>query len=174
MKKEEKKAKSITETEEKEEVIEPEVKITKDEIDAVNEKLQEAEDKAKRAQAELINYRKRKDEEVQKMLKYKDESIILELLPVIDNFERALQTDTSDKNLLDGIKMIYQGLIGVLNKFGVKEIEALNKPFDPNYHHAVMIENEETKDKDIVIEVLQKGYILKDKVLRPAMVKVNK
>ena len=75
---------------------------------------------------------------------------------------------------LSGMKMVYAGLVSALEKFGVKEIESLGKPFDANVHQAVMTESVEGKEEDIVLEVYQKGYMLKDKVIRPAMVKVNK
>ena len=152
------------------------VKLTKEEIDAMNVKLQDAEDKAMRAQAELINYRKRKDEEVIKMLKYANEDLVMEILPMLDNFERALKMESTNEELtkfLDGMKMIYQGLVNALSKYDVKEIEALGKSFDSAYHQAVIAE-ESDKDANIILEVLQKGYMLKDKVIRPAMVKVSK
>lgn len=161
--------------ENKEEII----KLTKKEVEEVNNKLKAAVDEALRAKAELINYRKRKDEETVKMLKYANEDLALEILPVLDNFERAIKMD--DDNLEDGVskflsgmKMVYAGLVSALEKYGVKEIEALGKPFDANIHQAVMTESDNKKEKDIVLEVYQKGYMLKDKVIRPAMVKVNK
>ena len=155
------------------------VTLTKEEILAMNAKTEAAEEKALRAQAELINYRKRKDEETEKRLKYANEDLILEILPVLDNFERAIKMD--DDNLEDGVsqflsgmKMVYASLTKAIEKFGAKEIEALGKPFDATYHQAVMTEEVKDKEKDIVLEVYQKGYMLKDKVIRPAMVKVNK
>ena len=155
------------------------VTLTKEEILAMNAKTEAAEERALRAQAELINYRKRKDEETEKKLKYANEDLILEILPVLDNFERAIKMD--DDNLedevsqfLSGMKMVYASLTKAIEKFGAKEIEALGKPFDATYHQAVMTEEVKDKEKDIVLEVYQKGYMLKDKVIRPAMVKVNK
>ena len=155
------------------------VELTNEEIEAMNKRVSEAEEKALRYQAELINYRKRKDEETEKKLKYANEDLILEILPVLDNFERAIKMD--DDNLedevsqfLSGMKMIYASLTKAIEKYGVKEIDALGKVFDATYHQAVMTEEVKDKDKDIVLEVYQKGYILKDKVIRPAMVKVNK
>ena len=155
------------------------VELTNEEIEAMNKRVSEAEEKALRYQAELINYRKRKDEEPEKKLKYANEDLILEILPVLDNFERAIKMD--DDNLedevsqfLSGMKMVYASLTKAIEKYGVKEIDALGKVFDATYHQAVMTEEVKDKDKDIVLEVYQKGYILKDKVIRPAMVKVNK
>lgn len=140
--------------------------------------LKEAEDKAMREKAEAINYRKRKDDEVARMMKYASEDIIKEILPIVDSFERAIDMD--DDNLEDevskflaGFKMIYCNLVNVLEKYEVKEIEAMGKEFDANFHQAVLTEPREGVEPGIVIEVLQKGYMYKDKVLRPSMVKVS-
>ncbi len=164
---------------EEKEIAKDKVELTNEEIEAMNKRVSEAEEKALRYQAELINYRKRKDEETEKKLKYANEDLILEILPVLDNFERAIKMD--DDNLedevsqfLSGMKMVYASLTKAIEKYGVKEIDALGKVFDATYHQAVMTEEVKDKDKDIVLEVYQKGYILKDKVIRPAMVKVNK
>lgn len=153
-------------------------KTKKDKIKELENKIKELEDKALRDKAETINFRKRKEEDTARMLKYKDEELIMEMLPIIDNFESAIKMD--DNNLedevskfLSGFKMIYGNLLSVLEKFNVKVIDGKNKPFDPTYHQAVLTEKVEGIEKDIVIEVLRKGYILKDKVLRPAMVKVS-
>ena len=154
------------------------VKLTAKEVEEINRKTKEAEEKALRHQAELINYRKRKDEEVERLLKYSNESLVLEILPVLDNFERAISMNNIEneetKKFLNGMNMVYQGLVNALNKFDVKEIECLGKKFDPTYCQAVMTEEIKDKEQDIVLEVYQKGYMLKDKVIRPAMVKVNK
>ena len=113
------------------------------------------------------------------MLKYSNEDLVKEMLTIIDSLERAIDMD--DDNLddevskfLSGVKMIYASLTKVLEKYGVKEIEALGKVFDENVHQAVMTESNDEKEKDVITEVYQKGYMLKDKLLRPAMVKVNK
>ena len=158
----------------KKEKHENKIFLTKEEVDTLNNKVNEANEKAIRMQAELINYRKRKDEEVERILKFANEDIILELLPIIDNFERALQA-LKDENpkMLEGMKMIYNSLINTLNKFEVEEIESLGKEFNENFHNAVMTDSVEGKNKNEIIEVYQKGYILKGKVIRPAMVKVN-
>ena len=144
----------------------------------LEEKNHELEEKSLRDRAELINYRKRKEEETARLMKYSNESLVKEVLPILDNFERAIDMD--DDNLedevskfLQGFKMVYCNLVGILNQYEVKEIESLNQPFDPTYHQAVMTEKREGVDPGIVIEVLQKGYMLKDKVIRPTMVKVS-
>ena len=134
-------------------------------------------DKNMRIAAEMVNTLRRKDEETNRLLKYSNESLITELLPVIDNFERALNVDATSNDIESyqkGMTMIYNSLKNILEKFEVKEIEAIDKEFDPSYHQAVMQEEKEGTKENIVIEVLQKGYTYKDKVIRPAMVKVSK
>ena len=138
----------------------------------------ELNDKLLRSLAELQNYKKRKDEELSRMLKYSDEELIMDLLPIIDNFERAIKLDdvVLDDELskfLEGFKMIYTSVVQILGKYEVKEIESFNKPFDPTYHQAVLTDNVDGYENNIIIEVLQKGYMYKDKVIRPTMVKVN-
>ena len=154
----------------------------KEEVDELGckceEKIKGLEEALLRSQAELINYKRRKDEEVTRMLKYAEEDIVKEFLPILDNFERAIKMD--DNNLddevskfLEGFKMIYCSMQSIMNNFEVKQIDGANKPFDPVYHNAIMVEQKEGVEPGMVIEVLQKGYIYKDKVIRPAMVKVS-
>lgn len=150
----------------------------KDETEALKKKIKELEDKILYKDAELINYRKRKDEEVSSMLKYANSDIILEVLSVVDDLERAIMLDDNVlddevSKFLSGIKMIYSRLLKILESFEVHEIDALNKEFDPVYHQAVLTGKDENFASNIVLEVLQKGYIYKDKVIRPSMVKVN-
>lgn len=136
-------------------------------------------DKFLRVNAEMQNMRRRMEEEKASLLKYEGESLIKNILPIVDNFERAINMD--DENLedevskfLSGFKMIYGNLSTTLQNFEVKVIDALNKPFDPNTMEAVMTAEVEGIEPGIVIDVLQKGYIYKDKVIRHAMVKVSK
>ena len=144
----------------------------------LNNKIKELESKLLYKDADLINYRKRKDEEVSNMLKYSNLDMASELLIVVDDLERAIKIDDDvlDDELskfLSGFKMIYTRLINILNNFEIKEIEALGKEFDPRYHQAVLTDNVSDKGNNIILDVLQKGYMYKDKVIRPAMVKVN-
>mgnify|MGYP001294780411 CR=1 FL=1 len=144
----------------------------------LNNKIKNLEEKNLYKDAELINYRKRKDEEVSSMLKYSNLDLILQILNVVDDLERAIKKDDNNLNdelskFLDGFKMIYSKLISILNSYDVKEIESLGKPFDPQLHQAVLTDNDLTKENNIILDVLQKGYIYIDKVIRPAMVKVN-
>ena len=141
-------------------------------------KIKELEDKILMMSADNINYRKRKDEEVARLLKFCNEDIIKDLLPVADNFERALKlaedkTDQEFVKFTEGYKMVYCSIQNILEKFEVKAIDGANKPFDPVYHNAVIMEEKEGVEPGYVIEVLQKGYLYKDKVIRPAMVKVS-
>ncbi len=145
-------------------------------IEALNLKVKELEDKNLRISAEMINSLRRKDEDNARMMKYANESLIEDILNVIDNFDRALNIESSNEELSNyqkGMRMIYDNLVSILNKYEVKEIEALDKEFDPSSHQAVMTEKVEGKESNIVIEVLRKGYIYKDKVIRPVMVKVS-
>lgn len=141
-------------------------------------KIKDLQEALLRTQADNVNYRKRKDEEVAKRLEYANEDLVKEILPVVDNFERAISLD--DDNLddelskfLQGFKMIYCHLVDILNKYDVKAIDGANKPFDPKYHQAVLTEKVDGMESGMVIEVMQKGYLFKDKVIRPAMVKVS-
>lgn len=146
------------------------------ELELLTEKNKLLEEEVLRAKADLINYRKRKDEEVSNLLKYANADIVISLLPVIDNFERALAKDIKDeetKNYLEGFKLIYQSIKEILESNEVKEIEALDKEFDPTYHQSVSTKKDDSKEQGIVLEVFQKGYMYKDKVIRPAMVIIN-
>ena len=145
-------------------------------IEELTEKLKNYEEETLRAKADLINYRKRKDEETSNLLKYCNSDILLSIISVIDNFERVLnKEDVSDeiKTYLEGFKLIYNQLKDILTSNEVKEIEALGKEFDPIYHHSVATKKEDDKESGIVLEVYQKGYTYKDKVLRPSMVIIN-
>ena len=150
----------------------------KEKIEELKEELKKKDQEVLVAKADLINYRKRKDEEVVRMLKFCNEDLIKQILPIMDNFERAIKLD--DDNLddevskfLEGFKMIYCNMQNIIGNFEVKQIDGANKPFDPNYHNAIIVEQKEGVEPGIVLEVLQKGYIYKDKVIRPAMVKVS-
>ena len=150
----------------------------KEEIEQLKNELKKKDEEVLIAKADLINYRKRKDEETVRLLKFCNEDLIKQILPIMDNFERAIKLD--DDNLddevskfLEGFKMIYCNMQNVMGNFEVKAIDGANKPFDPVYHNAIMVEQKEGVESGIILEVLQKGYIYKDKVIRPAMVKVS-
>ncbi|HJC36375.1 MAG TPA: nucleotide exchange factor GrpE [Candidatus Merdibacter merdavium] len=129
-----------------------------------------------KAYADTENLKKRLHAEAETTRKYRIQSFALELLPILDALERALAVPSEDENIqnyVKGFEMIHDQLVGILEKEGVKEIDALNKPFDHNYHQALMQEPVEGVESGIVVEVLQKGYMLKDRVLRAALVKVS-
>ncbi len=141
-------------------------------------KIKELEEALLRLKADNINYRKRKDEEVSKMLKFASEDMVKDILPIVDNFERAIKLDDNDltdelSKFLAGFKMIYCHLVETLEKYEVKAIDGINKEFDPNFHQGVLTEKVEGVNPGMVVEVMQKGYMFKDKVIRPAMVKVS-
>ena len=147
-----------------------------EEINTLTETNKGLEEKIKLAQAELINYRKRKDEETEGLLKFANQGIITDLLVIIDNFERFLNHSEESEELKKysvGIKMIYKNLCDILKQYGVEEINRVGQSFDPNQEQALLVENDPTKEDDIVLEVLLKGYKLKDRVIRPASVKIN-
>ena len=135
-------------------------------------------DKVLRLSAEMQNMRRRYDEEINKICKYEGEELVIKLLTIIDNFEREIKLDDRDltdelSKFLSGFKMIYTNLLSILEAMEVKEINCKGIEFDPNIMEAVITEKDENLPANVVIEVLQKGYIYKDKVIRVAMVKVN-
>lgn len=145
------------------------------ELEELNNALTE---KVKLAQAELINYRRRKDEETANMLKFANQNLIMEILPILDNFERAIKLDDNDltdelSKFLAGFKIMYASLNGVLQKFGVEEISRVGEIFDPTQEQALITDSLADHQDEEVLEVLQKGYKLKDRVIRPASVKIN-
>lgn len=145
-------------------------KLKKD-IEVLNEKLL-------RVMAEMQNMKRRNDEEVSKLCKYDGEKLILKILPIVDNFERAIMLDDRDlsdevSKFLSGFKMIYTSLISILEEYEVKEIPCKGLEFNPNIMEAVLTESDKNLPSGVVLEVLQKGYTYKDKTLRVAMVKVN-
>ena len=144
----------------------------------LSKRINELNEALLRSQAELLNYRKRKDEETARILKYAEKDILEGFLPILDNFERAISMDDNNfgdetSKFLEGFRLVYKQTRALLEKFEVKEIECLGKEFDPTYEQAVVVEKDETQKSGVVLEVLQKGYTYKDRVLRIAMVKVN-
>ncbi len=177
----EKKTESTPKEEKKESVSKEQDSPKRDEhTDKLNEaynKISELEDKLIRQNADMVNYRKRKEDEVNKMLKFCNEDLIKDILPILDNFERAISMERTlteeESKFLDGFKMVYSHLQNVMEKYDVKMIDGANKPFDPVYHNAILAEKREGVPSGMVLEVLQKGYLLKDKVIRTAMVRVS-
>ncbi|SFD55607.1 molecular chaperone GrpE [Lentibacillus persicus] len=146
------------------------------EIEKLKAERDDMQQRLLRVQAEFDNFKKRSQKEKESERKYKSEDVVKELLPALDNFERALQVEVTDetKSFMDGVSMVYSQIKEALKTQGVEEIESVGQPFDPNIHHAVMQVEDENAESETVTEELQKGYYLKDRVIRPAMVKVNK
>ncbi|EPE63243.1 protein grpE [Exiguobacterium sp. S17] len=129
-----------------------------------------------RIRADFDNFRRRTNEENAKRVKFASQAVIEKLIPLIDNFERALQVEASSddaKQIQAGVDMIHRQLLDVLNGENVEVIEAVGQPFDPNYHQAVMQEPSDEFESGIVTMELQKGYTLHGRVIRPSMVKVS-
>ncbi|TDQ38048.1 nucleotide exchange factor GrpE [Aureibacillus halotolerans] len=146
------------------------------EVAALQEKLQEAEQRLLRVQADYDNHRRRERNETAAREKYRAQGIVTELLPALDNFERALAVDAESADVttvLKGVEMVHQQIKQALEKEGVTVIAAVGESFDPTFHQAVMQVSEEGVPSNQVVEEFQKGYMLKDRVLRPSMVKVN-
>lgn len=137
--------------------------------------IEELTDKLKRSMAEFDNFRKRTEKEKSAMYEIGAKDVITKILPVVDNFERGLQTvpeDLKDSPFEDGMEKIYKQLMKTLEDMGVKPIEAVGKEFDPNFHNAVMHIDDENLGENVVVAELQKGYTYRDSVIRHSMVQV--
>ncbi|MCD6262167.1 MAG: nucleotide exchange factor GrpE [Deltaproteobacteria bacterium] len=148
-----------------------------DKLKETEKSAQENFDMYIRCKAEMENFKKRVQKEKQDMIKYSNESLIKELLSVVDNLEKALEV-SKEKHSLDilqeGIELTLKGFKDILKKAGIECVEAVGKPFDPNFHEAVSIVTDDSAEHNTVQEELQKGYMLNGRLIRPAMVVVNK
>lgn len=154
----------------KNEAIKEEVDNDKDEI--VNTEIEDLKDSLKRLQADFINYKNRTNRERQQSIELANESLILKILPIIDDLDRAIDSKEEKDEFSSGVELIRDNLLLSLKDFGLEEVDCSDK-FDPNYHHAVITEDSDN-GSDMILEVFQKGYILNNKCIRPAMVKVSK
>ena len=146
------------------------------EIQRLQQELDDRQNRLLRLQADLENYRRRVRLDQEAAAKYRAQSLIENILPALDNFDRALNIEAKEeetKQLLKGVEMVYRQLLDALKTEGLEVIEAAGKEFDPNFHQAVMQVEDSNYDSNIVVDELQKGYMLKDRVIRPTMVKVN-
>lgn len=146
------------------------------ELEEAKAMIMELQTKLMYTQADLINYRKRKEEETANMLKYANQDLLLDMVNMIENLDRAasVKADSEEsKKIQTGIQMVSNQFKDILKKYGVVEIEALGYPFDADYMEAMMIGNDPEKPNEMVLEVLMKGYKYKDRVLKYAVVKVN-
>ena len=143
----------------------------------LEDELSEAQERVLRTAADAENFKKRLQREKEEQTRYANESLMRELLPVIDNLERALEHSEAGADqggLLEGLNMTLKGLLDTLTRFGCTPVEAAGKPFDPNFHEAVSQEESADHEPNTVLRELQKGYMLKERLLRPAMVLVSK
>ncbi|WP_412095991.1 nucleotide exchange factor GrpE [Bacillus sp. PS06] len=150
--------------------------IANEKIAELEAKLAEAENRTVRLQADFENYKRRIRLDQEAATKYRAQSLVTDILPALDNFERALKIEAKDesaKSLMQGMEMVYRSLIDALTNEGVEMIESVGKPFDPHLHQAVMQVEDAEAEPNTVLEEFQKGYKLKDRVIRPTMVKVN-
>jgi len=146
------------------------------EVKRLQDLADEYQGRALRAQADFDNFRRRTQKEKEELAQYATSKLVTELLSVLDNFERALVTTPSSPEseaFVKGVNMIFRQLDGVLKSEGLTAMETVGQPFNPEYHQAIMQVESEEYEEGIVTEEVQKGYLLKDKVLRPAMVKVS-
>ena len=148
------------------------------EYEKLKSELAEANDRCIRIQAEMMNFKRRKEEETSLRLKYCNEDLLLKLVQIADNFERAIKMDDANltdevSKFLEGFKIMYANLLEILRANEVVEIDVLGKPFDPKTSEALLVEHFDDKAPNEVVDILQKGYMYKDKLLRSAMVKIN-
>lgn len=159
-----------------EEAVETEADPRDTRIAELEEELEQKEDKYLRLLSDFENFKRRSAAEIQASEKYRSQKLMVELLPVLDNFGRAFDADVTSEDaiaLKKGMEMISRSFRSALEKEGLEEIEAEGKEFDPNFHHAVMQGQDDSQPSNTILEELQKGYMLKDRILRPSMVKVN-
>jgi len=169
--------KKDSDKEKKDGVTDP-LKEMETKIKSLEEEAKETYDRFLRVSAEFENYKKRSAREMSEFKKFANESLIKELLLVVDNMERAISSSKnegiSNNSLVEGVNMTLKELLKIFEKFGVKQVESLGKPFDPNFHQAVMQEETDEHPHNTVINELQKGYIINERLLRASTVVVSK
>ncbi|MDM8552511.1 nucleotide exchange factor GrpE [Desulfobacterales bacterium HSG2] len=172
----------VKELEKKVESAEQEIKETQDRLSRVSaeaeQEIKETQDRLLRVSAEFENYKKRSAREMEGFKKFANESLIKEMLPVVDNLERAIDSSGNDNDndgsIVEGVNMIRSDILKAFEKFGVKPIVSVGEPFDPGFHEAVMQEESEEHSENTVTKELQKGYTMNERLLRPSMVIVSK
>lgn len=157
------------------EVVEDTEEAVVDAAQVLEELKNEFDNRYKRLQADFDNFRRRTNQEKEQLSGFVKGNVLADLLPVLDNFERAVQSPAEGdaKTFLDGFVMIHQNLMATLQKHGLAPIEAVGQPFDPNLHQAIMRVETDEYPEDTVVEVLQTGYTVDGRCIRPAMVKVS-
>lgn len=157
--------------------INTEGKVENDELKNLRDQFDAEKDRLLRLSAEFENYKKRKQREIDEFKKFANETIFRQMLPVVDNLERAIasaETNSDEGALLEGVKMIHKDILRMLEMFSVKVVKTGNEPFDPNFHQAVTRHETDEFPENTVTAVLQNGYLLHDRLIRPAMVVVSK
>ena len=173
------KQETVEETEDTTNVEEPTVEKTEEAVADAAQVLEELkadfDNRYKRLQADFENFKRRTNQEKEQLAGYVKGDVLMDLLPVLDNFERAVQSPAEGeaKVFLDGFIMIHQNLMAMLSKHGLAVIDAVGQPFDPNFHQAVMTVKDDNFKTNMIVEELQKGYKLKDRVIRASLVKVS-
>lgn len=157
----------------KEEVQEEVKEEISEQVSEENLELEKIKDSYLRLQADFTNYRNRQEKEKQDIYKYASEKLIIKLLMVVDNLDRALNEEKEKDAFTEGIELVREDLLNILKQEGLEEIQSDGELFDANKHHAVFMEESETVESGHIIETFQKGYTLNGKVIRPSMVKVS-
>jgi molecular chaperone GrpE len=151
-------------------------KTDEDEIADLKAEVEAEQNKYLRLLADFDNFKRRSQKDREIASKFRSQSLLTDLLPVLDNFERALAVEAKSDDtasIMKGVEMVQKSLLEAVKREGLEEIPAVGEPFDPNFHQAVMQEKDDNAEPGTVLQELQKGYTLKGRVLRPAMVKVN-
>ncbi|HUV77325.1 MAG TPA: nucleotide exchange factor GrpE [Desulfobacterales bacterium] len=163
--------------EDKAETVDP-LKEMEEKLESMEQEAKENYDRLLRTSAEFENYQKRAAREMNDFRKFANESFVKAMLPVVDNLDRAIESSNNDKHadtsVLEGVKMTLKEILKVFDQYNVKPFESLGKTFDPSLHQAVMQEETEEHPENSVVQELQKGYMMHDRLLRPAMVVVSK
>jgi len=164
---------------EKEECIETGdiIKEMEAKIEVAAQEAKDNHDRLLRVSADFENYKKRSAREMEVLRKFANESLVKEMLPVVDNLERAIDSSNNNgakNSIVEGVDMTLMEILKILEKFGVKPIESLGETFDPSFHEAVMQQESEDHAENTVLQEFQKGYMINDRLLRPAMVVVSK
>ena len=169
--------KNESDKEEKEETVDP-IKEMEEKLDSLEQEAKENYDRFLRVSAEFENYQKRAAREMNDFRKFANENFVKAMLPVVDNLDRAIESSSNnkhaDQSMLEGVSMTLKEILKVFEQFNVKPFESLGKTFDPSLHQAVMQEETEEHPENSVVNELQKGYMMHDRLLRPAMVVVSK
>jgi len=157
--------------------VETQEVVSKEEFDELQQQYDELNGKYLRLAAEFDNYKKRTERDVARRMQFASEELVRDILPILDDLERAMDStkkESSFEKLRDGVELVYNNFVNILKRRGVQPIESVGESFDPEYHEAMMVQDTEKYDSDIVIQEFEKGYKIGDSVLRHAKVVVSK